>query len=311
MGTCVPARLMGGEGPRAYMFSHQSQLESVSLITDGTCNYNTFGVSPVLLYKLESLKHLSWRGLFSRKNLVDLRDGLWTNYMHLESLELEFFDFEETRRRWTESNPNAAQDNFFARDILQTQPGFVQVLFRSLRTLSLGTFSWGFHTAELAWRFNIAGLHTLKLFNCSDTEKLFRRVYRAAQVWGFRFKLTTFEFQDHNRQMTGDLYSQPNYLQGFLDLIEPGVFQNLYIYVPCLALEVIECLIRCRDRPKRFVFRVDDWGENLDDLYGKLQEYVTNQVLEFLGIPGCILLPLVRYTLPSLSKKSNCFDKVS
>lgn len=299
MGACPPNRVLGALG---YVHRHHSQLESISLITDGTCEWNTNGTAPVWLQHLTSLKHLSWRAIFSQSDLGHLRNCLWENYHNLESLELEFFDFAETKRRWAAgSTPDAAPGNFFARDILLIQQNALQTRFPKLHTLSLGTFNWEGHTAELAWAFNVADLRTLRLFNCSETDVLFARVYNACESSGIRLKLTTFEFQDHNRQLH-KLYGRPNYFKGFLDMVNSGT-ENLYIYIPDHALAVIESLIACRDRPRRFVFRVDSWDDEFNDLLNKLQEYVKNPVLEFLGLPGCLLLPVVCHTPLTFSAK--------
>jgi hypothetical protein len=120
----------------------QSQLESLSLITDSWCQLNN-GIKQTNrtipnLANFMSLRSISWRGIQLRSDFLALRVALEANSKHLKALELDLI-------RWTSAElyyhyKKWGQDksqHFLAHDVLHLGSKGQKASFPSLKTLSL------------------------------------------------------------------------------------------------------------------------------------------------------------------------------
>jgi hypothetical protein len=164
----------------------QSQLESLSLITDSWCQLNN-GIKQTNrtipnLANFMSLRSISWRGIQLRSDFLALRVALEANSKHLKALELDLI-------RWTSAElyyhyKNWGQDksqHFLAHDVLHLGSKGQKASFPSLKTLSLSGVSYHTTASEMASAFNFSGLRSLKLNKCPHVRNLFEAVVQAKQ----------------------------------------------------------------------------------------------------------------------------------
>ncbi|KAL1965855.1 hypothetical protein VTN77DRAFT_4988 [Rasamsonia byssochlamydoides] len=89
LGTCVPAQILGHNG---YLPLKQKGLESIRLVTDGSCPWHGYD-----LKEFTKLKRLSWTGLRSRNDFLALRECLEVTSHQLVQLELDPLNWEQVR----------------------------------------------------------------------------------------------------------------------------------------------------------------------------------------------------------------------
>ena len=87
MGTCVPTSVLG---PLGVLTTTQRNLETIKLVTDATCPWNTADVVGRLsLASFPRLKNLSWKGLSSQGDIESLVEVLTERSDQLEELEID------------------------------------------------------------------------------------------------------------------------------------------------------------------------------------------------------------------------------
>jgi len=164
LGVCVPRTILGST---AYLPEHQKRLESLSLITDGSCYYSRDAQNPLDLSQFHHLREISWTGLQSKEEFDALRECLGVNAHHLKSLSLHLGDWEMAAfwfvDPWKFIEDGIDSNNFFASDIMGLQPNKPGLSFPSLQSLSLTHLSFTFAIYELSMAFNFSGLRKLKL----------------------------------------------------------------------------------------------------------------------------------------------------
>ena len=181
MGTCVPSEILGRSG---YLENKQSSIETLSLITGGSCGENLEGECPVDLSAFRSLRGISWVNLRSAEDFEALGGVLHSNSAHLTELRLDFVDWSEADDFWFMDRGQFEGDrseNFFVRDILKLSVGEVVVKFPALETLFLREVSFASAAPEMLYAFNLSRLRSLTLRNCPDSEDFLRGVIELGQ----------------------------------------------------------------------------------------------------------------------------------
>lgn len=86
MGTCVPQELLG---PKGYFELLQPNIETIRLVTDGSCYWNTERDERLALSAFPRLKRLSWKGVLSTGDMESLAEALTQRSRQLEELEID------------------------------------------------------------------------------------------------------------------------------------------------------------------------------------------------------------------------------
>ena len=188
MGICVPAELLGTSG---HLSMKQSQLKSLSLITDSECRLNLRNQFALSLAKFTALRSLSWRGIQSENDFLSLQGALMLNSQHLQSLELDLGDWALVEGCFRRSSGLDRDEprNFLAWDVLKLASGDARMSFPSLQELSLSEVSFHLAASEMALAFNFSGLRSLKLNRCLRVRALIEAVLQSGQPT----QLTTLE----------------------------------------------------------------------------------------------------------------------
>ncbi|KAH6667391.1 hypothetical protein B0J14DRAFT_602141 [Halenospora varia] len=169
MGTCVPPQILSHRG---YINNKQSSIETISLITGGTCPISTDGENPIDLSAFRSLRD-TWTGLQSSEEFDALSRALKNNSEHLRELRLDFANWSE--EDWDEDGFG----NSLASQVLKLSAGQFE-MFPALETLSLSAIS--LENAEKAYALNFSGLSSLTLRYCSGSEEFLTAVIDSGQT---------------------------------------------------------------------------------------------------------------------------------
>ena len=103
----------------------------------------------------------------------------------LEVLEIDLLDWWDAQWNWC-ANKNDLQlwikdHNFFRGSVLELPSGSTDLLFPSLKSLSLSNLHFDDASLEMAHAFNISRLHHLSLRNCPNTGSLLRKVVESGE----------------------------------------------------------------------------------------------------------------------------------
>lgn len=151
-------------------------LQSLSLITDGSCSADLF--DNVDLTHFKHLRSLSWRGISRGDHFWSLGQFIRENSAGVEGLKsitLDLVDWWKAERSWHDHQSAIlggyppGRENFFARRVLGVHPEEETVLFKSLESLSLFAVSFGFAESGFIQAFNMNNLRSLKLWNCPSS----------------------------------------------------------------------------------------------------------------------------------------------
>ncbi|PGH28185.1 hypothetical protein AJ80_00075 [Polytolypa hystricis UAMH7299] len=158
LGSCVPEKILGPDG---YLARKQSKLESIRLITDGTCFTNEI----IILETFQHLKRLSWIDIRLECHFDSLRNTLQQISPQLEELELDLVKWSAVE----ESAPfvDEALVNYF---LMGITPEVQTRIFPALRKLSLSSVSLRPMEKEFLSALNRPQLCSLKLRLCDDWE---------------------------------------------------------------------------------------------------------------------------------------------
>jgi hypothetical protein len=166
LGTCIPQEILGSSG---YLPLQQKLLESIHLITSGSCVLDGEPESPISLSAFTYLRKLSWSGLRSKCDMEALRSAVKQVAHQLVELELDFIDWSKVEGALCLDRKGS--DSLFARDILELNPGSATRKFPALRVLSLSNISFKPSATEIAHALEFALLSTLKLRFCPGWEE--------------------------------------------------------------------------------------------------------------------------------------------
>lgn len=162
LGTCIPVDLLGG--PNSPL-KNQTQIESISIITDYDCEPHHAGYVDLVQFK--ELRSLSWLGLLRYHDLDAVRRGIAVHGHQMTSLTLGFVDWQRAQQRTGNLVPRVSF-NFFAQYALGLHLGGRQVMFPVLEHLSLSTVSFDYYLDEMTAAINTKNLKSLTLRDCID-----------------------------------------------------------------------------------------------------------------------------------------------
>ena len=154
---------------------HQSQLESLSIITDCSC-YEVEYYPKGGLHKLKSLKRLCWRAP-NPGYICDLTDMIYTNAVSLQHLEVDLVSWEyvgsERRLDPYQDGPGGLADSL---RFWRAPEGKISgPTLPALQTLCLTEVGLGKASAGV---FDFSMLRTLKLRNCDKWDRLLEDAVR-------------------------------------------------------------------------------------------------------------------------------------
>ncbi|KAH8650229.1 hypothetical protein BGZ60DRAFT_569554 [Tricladium varicosporioides] len=225
MGTCIPSQIMGELG---CIQNKQSSVETISLITGGSCSINTASDNSIDLSLFYSLRDISWTGLRSLQEFGTLSCALKNNSKHLKKLRLDFVNWSEEDLDEDEYD-NAG--NFFAIQVLKLVAGPCEIMFPALATLSLSAVSLENMGKGLAHAFNLSRLSSLTLRHCPGSEEFLNAVIDSGQTIQLSSLEVACGLYDDDVALCAALSTLIKSFQGLRDL-----FITLPAPVPTLGL---------------------------------------------------------------------------
>jgi hypothetical protein len=186
MGTCIPQEILG---PSGHLPLKQDGIESIRLVTGGSCDWNLDSQCPIALPAFRHLKRLSWSGLRSKSDFEALRDTFKLISNQLTELELNLICWRKVRA----SLGVRKSRNFFAWETLGLFPGRVKQIFPALQVLSLTAVPFTSAAKEMAYAFDFGSLRSLKLRFCLGWEDFLRhgsRLNRPTRLKSLEFQST-------------------------------------------------------------------------------------------------------------------------
>lgn len=170
LGLCIPPGLFDANG---LLVNQQEKLESLSLITDGSCPQAGDAING--LSRLKQLKYLSWEGLQQAREFESLHDCIRGNCESLVSLSVSFavsfvnFDIIES---------------LYERGNTQSRRLFPRLLHLGLSKALLQ------QRLEPAISFNLGKLRSLSLRNCRNDLQFIKSLSQCSdslQIQSFEF----------------------------------------------------------------------------------------------------------------------------
>jgi hypothetical protein len=129
----VPRQILG---PSGYLALKQNGIESMRLITDGSCDYALDEQFCIDLSALRNLRKIAWTGLRSANEIETLADALRANSTHLAELELDLISWDQAAASlYCTFDEDDDTDTFLVRQILGLLPGEIGTRFRALTVL--------------------------------------------------------------------------------------------------------------------------------------------------------------------------------
>jgi hypothetical protein len=194
MGTCVPKQILGSAG---YLSLKQTSLESITLVTDSYCKYESEDSNysdAIDLSHFHALRGIAWIGLHTASHIQTLRTTLEVNSKHLTHLQLErvqeFWDDVDTDDEdgheyiIVEGDGEDGEDpikeskslNYFARKVIGLkQPTMASdPIFPALKSLSLAFLPLERAKKTLVYALNGAKLSHLSLRSFPGGEDFLR-----------------------------------------------------------------------------------------------------------------------------------------
>lgn len=223
MGACIPNCVFEVFG---YLVTHQSQIQSLSIITDGRCRYAEDEECPINISHFRCLRSLSWRGVRNSDDFKTIRDCLSLNAPHLRELTLDLVDWYKAICNWSAAHRAWMTENFsnfFTTDVLKIKAGDLNRTFPVLDVLSLSAVSFETAVEEIPHVMNFAGLSTLKLRHCRHVKELLERFPNSRQ----KISLTSFEVVVDSEDVD---FVYEFEIGGFLSAFQG--LQNLYLMTP-------------------------------------------------------------------------------
>jgi hypothetical protein len=206
LGTCVPQDLLG---PGGYLPTRQSKIEDLSLLTSDPC------ILPkrdwewqMSLTHFKSLKTFSWSGGLSREDFHELRDMFRSQASKLEVLKIDLLDWWDALWNWCMEDYDlqlwTRENNFFAERVLETVPGLTNVLFPSLKSLTLSSVDFQYASLEMAHAFNFSNLNSLNLRDCPHTGSLLRKVVESGEPINLQSLELVIQHRNHDEPHQGE-----------------------------------------------------------------------------------------------------------
>ncbi|KAK1965444.1 hypothetical protein LY78DRAFT_95204 [Colletotrichum sublineola] len=196
LGTCVPQSLLG---PTGCLSLNQRNIESIRLVTDGSCEWNEQRGHRLALVAFPHLKRLSWTGLSTQADLESLGDVLDQKSHQLEELEIDLAYYRHLSDRLGFSYDVEDYDDVFAAGILRGSSR-TKRKFPLLKRLALTAVSFTpgktNASAQQSLRriydaFDFTSLQSLKLRHCEGWQDLLSLLNTGAEP----LKLRSLELQ--------------------------------------------------------------------------------------------------------------------
>lgn len=185
LGSCIPKDILGVGG---ILQQDQPNIESLSLNTGASTHkiwatrgdYTLERATLLMLDRFQKLRSFSWTGIRTGPELESLRVLLAANCNILETLNLDFIEWDLVNtpcsRKLMHDDPGV-----FVSQILPLVPGPSINSFAVLTTLSLSAVCLPIHLETIASAFDFGQLRTLKLHRCKNTYLLLRAIIEAGQ----------------------------------------------------------------------------------------------------------------------------------
>ena len=184
MRTCVIPRILSAGG---CLPLRQKNIESLSLITDGNCARG----AEFDLTRFDRIRHFSWTGPSTPRELEHVRDCLERNSPHLRSLTLKLLDWVVSDANWHHLRTQGIVHlpNFFSSDILGYGKRDSAISFPALQHLVLSQLSFESAVQDFFTSFNLGGLRKLNLWKCPFTLSFLGGIIES----GFCLRLVSLE----------------------------------------------------------------------------------------------------------------------
>ena len=228
----------------SYVSNWQRNIQSLSLITDGSCVYH---LKRPLNLPFTHLTTVSWRGIQAPWNLIDLGGVLQANRAKLKHIVIEIMDWKNLLRAMHElsrirgfdskSPEHAAtalqrdqMPRVFAEHVLGVRSGCSTPLFSCLTSLSLSYISLADETVtrDVSIALNFANLTTLKLIDCSGTANWLQKVVDTKQA----VRLKNFELLIESGFVGFEASLLSEFISTFTGL------EQLYVKLSCYAYDL-------------------------------------------------------------------------
>ncbi|KAF5520983.1 Methyltransferase fsa4 [Colletotrichum aenigma] len=257
VGTCLPE---GVFWPLGYLPQAQNGLESISLITDGSCGISLRAGNPLVLDVFPKLRRLSWVGIRSRDDMQSVKSLLLRNHSIVSELELDAVRYDDS---WASIAGDAVEYNVVADFMLPSpsQPEYRQLT--ALRRLSLGAVPLRPATDRVAAVLCLDQLQSLRLRACPGWTHLFRYWLTS----GLGINLALLEIQVSLDMFAGAFPERM--LVTFLEHFEG--LEELYISIPGLLDRPTALWHAALGHPKlrRFVYHVRIFDLDLESMYAE------------------------------------------
>ncbi|KAI8295983.1 Methyltransferase fsa4 [Colletotrichum sp. SAR11_240] len=257
VGTCLPE---GVFWPLGYLPQVQNGLESISLITDGSCGISLRAGNPLVLDVFPKLRRLSWVGIRSLEDMQGVKSLLLRNHGIISDLELDAVRYDDS---WASIAGDAVEYNIVA-DIMLPSPS--QPEYRhltALRRLSLGAVPLRPATDRVAAVLRLDQLQSLRLRACPGWTHLFR-YWLTSEL---NINLALLEIQVSLDMFAGAFPERM--LVTFLEHFEG--LEELYISIPGLLDRPTALWHAALGHPKlrRFVYHVRIFDLDLESMYAE------------------------------------------
>ncbi|PVH94481.1 hypothetical protein DM02DRAFT_676170 [Periconia macrospinosa] len=255
LGTCIPQEIIGSSG---LLTLKQKQIESMQLITAGSCYGNLTSQSPMNLSGFTRLKKLSWKGMKSENDWETLKNTLKQSSHQLVELELDFVEWVRLKSGlFTDDKPGSS----FTRP---KPPQGTPRMFPALQVLSLSEFMFESDAMYLAYAFDFALLRSLKLnYSCWKEFLLGSRLNRPSRLKCLEIGIDIPIYDGEAEKLI------PEFLQSFNGLEQLA----LLTCSPSPTLDIWRAALHHKSTLKAFVHHQRDYIQN-DDL--GFEEYCDN-----------------------------------
>ncbi|OAQ62501.1 F-box-like domain-containing protein [Purpureocillium lilacinum] len=215
LGTCVPPEILDTNGilPRKH-----HRIRSLSLTTDYACSQHEYfhDHCNIDLASFRNLRDLCWKGP-RPEDLDTLAIAIRTNSQHLQSLQLDFVDWQELRENLgyigdEEDENGIAAPNIFVYGILGLSDRSPRPILPAIRTLDLSHVPVA---AAMVRVLNFNSLQSLTLRMCPGMDQFLKRILQSK----LRIRLERLEIQEAEGRGSA-LGHVPDYLDAFEGLTE-------------------------------------------------------------------------------------------
>jgi hypothetical protein len=245
-------------GPNGYFPKKQPNLETLRLITDGSCIWdveNDLQERRLALSAFSRLKRLSWKGLSSEQDLETLADVLQQRSRQLQELEIDLTYHEAIRVSFEGDEDDGLGDgSTFSAEILRLPKPGVET-FSNLRLLDLTAVSFTPGNNEREKKrtldriynsFDFGTLLSLRLRHCQGWEALLELLTCSTKP----MRLKSLEIQSSHQD---DAWDEYNTLIAFIQTFQGLEELAVYTTAPLESIDLWQAMLHHRTTLRRFV----------------------------------------------------------